>query len=110
MAEFHIEPLTREKYLAYEGEPPPYTMKGIAIMHGDRVACICCLVPGKNLILFDAKDCSTKMLLKGWKVFKKIIEGKICFAQRDMDKPTSARFLEHFGFTHFSDDLYLWRG
>jgi hypothetical protein len=50
------------------------------------------------------------MLLKGWKVFKKMIEGKTCFTQRDMDKPTSERFLAHFGFTHYSDDLYIWHG
>ncbi len=32
------------------------------------------------------------------------------FARRDHDEPTSARLLQHLGFEHVSEDLYVFRG
>lgn len=109
-----IEPLTRQHYIDFNGEPPQISVKGLSLVDGDKVFCIAGIVHvmGEYFVFFGAKPGFSKRdIIRGWRRFKTMLdEHKTYYAIIDREFKTSAGMLEHFGFTHLYDDLYVYEG
>lgn len=110
-----ILPLDRQSYIDFEGDPPPVTMKGLALKDGNNTLAILSLAvfDGENFIICGVKDgASKKNLIRGWLEFKKkfMKDDKDYYALCDETIKTSKGFLKHFGFVHLEKDIYVYRG
>lgn len=110
-----IEPLSREKYIRFDGSPPPVSMKGFCATDNDDVLAMIALsvILGENFVVFGMKDgCPKKMIIEGWRLFKAryLCDKKEYYALVDEDLPTAPGLLRHFGFRHLKDDIYIYRG
>ncbi len=109
-----IELLTRERYIEFEGEPPPMTMKGLALIDGDDVLAILAvsIIEGVNFVVCGVKDgASKRKLIEGWKEFARFLnDDRQYFALIDEELDTAPSFLRHFNFEHVDGDLYMYRG
>lgn len=114
--QIRVSPLTKEIFERYEGGPPPFSIKGFAILDGDEPFCIGCVsqFTAPTFLLFDAnRDMNSitmkRYLIEGFRKIKPLLVGEI-YAHRDEEKPTSDSLLRHFGFEPVDGDIYQYRG
>lgn len=114
--QIRVEPLTRELFIKYDGEEPPFSVRGFAVVDGDEPICIACVsqFTTPTFLMFDSKgDISSievkRQLLKGWSKVKLLLGGEV-LAHQDKDKPSSDSFLRHFGFEPLDGEFYIYRG
>lgn len=114
----NVELLTPDIYERFDGSPPPFTIRGVALTDGDDVLAILCIsvVEGANFVICSIKEGATKRdLILGWHVFKEMMKpGKSYYALADESISTAPGFLKHFGFElHESNegksDIYIYR-
>ena len=109
-----IVPLTSAIYTDFNGGPPPYTVKGVAIVDGSKAYAVCgtFIAGGENFIFFGCKPGFSKRdIIKGWRVFKAMISNeKNYYVIIDRELETSKNMLEHFNFIHLEDDTYIYGG
>lgn len=111
-----VSPLTQEIFERYEGGPPPFSVRGFAILVDDEPVCIGCVsrFTSPTFMIFDAsRDMSSvamkRALIHGFHKVKQYFIGDV-FAHQDKEKPTSDSLLRHFGFEPIGDDIYKYRG
>lgn len=111
----NIEPLSREKYIRFDGSPPPVSMTGVCVTDGSEVLAVVgvSVIVGERFIVFGMKDeCPKKMIIKGWAAFRDryLCDKKEYYALIDEELPTAPGLMRHFGFKHFKEDIYIYRG
>lgn len=101
-------------YLDFHGEPPPVTVRGVAMTDNSDVYAVCCtaIIHGENFIIFGSKPGFSKRdILIGWKVFEKTLDDKkTYYALIDESLDTAPGFLKHFNFRHLNSDIYIYEG
>lgn len=110
-----IEPLSRDKFISFDGSAPPVSMRGLCVTDGSCVLAVVgvSVIAGASFIVFGMKDeCPKRFIIDGWRKFK---DGYLCdkkeyYALVDEDLPTAPGLLRHFGFRHLKDDIYIYRG
>ena len=109
-----IEFLTDELYKKFDGEEPPFPLKGVAMTEGDEVFGVCgtSLIEGQNFIILAlTKEANRRLMVEGWKLFQDMLDDeKTYYALIDKTLPTAEGLLNHFKFEPFKDDIYIYRG
>lgn len=110
-----IESLTDDLYALYDGSPPHVTLNGVAITDNDNVLAIVGVanIQSNNYVICGVKNSvSKRMIIKAWEAFKDscIDSREKYYAVIDNDLSTAPKFLSHFGFEHYIDDIYIYRG
>ena len=112
-----IVPATREMIEGLQGVPVQKWQRAIAAVEGDRVlgAAGYYLLPGKIvawLIAGPEIRSHPRLIVRGGRMLLEWFRqrGLPVFAVCDKREATAPKFLEHWGFVPFGDELYVWQG
>lgn len=116
MTKPEIVPLTRELYRQVEGDDPPFTIKGLAVVLDGKAIGVAAMTcgPGDVFVIATVSDAlknHKRAVLKAWDQLKDMfIPGQDYYTVRDTEISTSHGFLTHLGFEPLEDDIYVYRG
>ena len=109
-----IVKLSNSLYRKFCGENPPTAIKGFASVIGDAVVAVggISLIAGEYFVIFGVNDNFDKRdIIRGWKEVKGLMdENKTYYALIDSDLDSANGLLLHFGFEHYCDEIYVFRG
>lgn len=92
------------------GQNLPFSFKGITVLEDDTPIAMAGVYSycGKRVVFSDLKDAARKYrknIVRFTRQFLDSIPGEL-YAVQDPNEPTSAQFLQHFGFVHIKENIY----
>lgn len=112
-----IKTATPELIRQYYGHDLPHSMRSLVAVRDEEVIGVIGLYPenGQQVVFMDLNDELRKhprALIKGGAIFMRWVRAAkmpTC-ARCDDTIPAAKRFLEHFGFKHLNNGVFVWTG
>ena len=108
-----LVPLTLRHYMRFHGEPPPYRIRGVAVIDDDQPVAVGGIGFHKGWleVFMDMREGGArfpKLLLKGGKEVIRMGEeyNLPMFAVQNDEMSTAPRFLERLGFQKLDNDVW----
>lgn len=103
--------MTRRDYVNYLGKEPERTVKGVAFEANEVVGlAYLSRIDGYQFLMFDIRDTSFSMkraIIKAWDIIKPWMTYNTYAVEED--RSTARALIQHFGFTHLCDEVWIWQ-